>query len=443
LHKDLVIHIITRLEPGGSAQNVIDSVIYQARERRVLLITGPYDAPEKLRLNPVREQTLTVTDGGIIPPSAGNTPHRRQAPTAFSNGVNLPENAWRLEIPELLRNLSPLNDLRAFLKLKKTIAELKPSIVHTHTSKAGILGRFAAWFANRKNKDARALIVHTPHGHVFYGYFGPVRAFLFKQAERLAARITDHFIALTCGEMRESLAGGLGTPDKWLVIHSGIRFEPRSYEHAKTDLGMAKEELAIAVVARLEPVKGVEYFIRAAAELEGRDIGKKLKFLVVGDGSLKTELMALAGELGLGTKIVFTGFQREVYKYLAAADIYVQPSLNEAMGRTVLEAQYMKLPVVATKVCGLPDAVRDGVTGILVPPADSKAIAGAVEELIKDDQKRYRMREAGRRFVLEKDFTGYTRFSAESMNIQMKKFYNKILAQRNYFYSRTLRGNIR
>ncbi|MBI4802907.1 MAG: glycosyltransferase [Elusimicrobia bacterium] len=394
MNKELVIHIITRLQAGGSAQNVIDSVIYQARERRTLLITGPYGGPEKLRLD-------------------------------------LPENADYLELPELVRNISPLNDLKAFFRLKKIITELKPSIVHTHTSKAGILGRFAAWLANRKNRDAKALIVHTPHGHVFYGYFGPVRTFLFNQVERLAARVTDHFIALTCGELRESLAGGLGTPDKWLVIHSGVRFEPRAYENAKTDLGIAKEEIVIAVAARLEPVKGVEYFIRAAAELESRGLGKKLKFLVVGDGSLKTELMALAGGLGLGAKIVFTGFQREVYKYLAAADIYVQPSLNEAMGRTVLEAQYMKLPVVASKVCGLSDAVRDGVTAILVPPADPKAIAGAVEELIKDEQKRHRMREAGRRFVLEKDFTGYTRFSAESMNIQLKKFYNKVLAQHN------------
>lgn len=390
MDNDLIIHIITRLEPGGSSQNVIDSVVYQARERRVLLVAGPY---------------------------AGAGP------------VDLLENAEYLEVPELVRSISPLKDLKALFRLKKLVEERRPAIVHTHTSKAGILGRLAAWLANRGAPGREAVIVHTPHGHVFYGYFGPVKTFVFKKIEKLAARITDRFIALTEGEMKESIAGGLGLPDKWEIIHSGLRFEPRSYENAKKDLGIDKDELVIAVVARLEPVKGVEYFIRAAAELLKSDTGKKLRFLVVGDGALKGKLEALAAKLGVAERAIFAGFQRNVYKYLAAADIYVQPSLNEAMGRTVLEAQYMKLPVVASAVCGLPDAVRDGVTGLLVPPGDPQALAGAIEELIMDDQLRYRMREAGRRSVLEKDFTGYPRFSAESMNIQLKKFYNKILAQ--------------
>lgn len=392
MDKDLLIHIITRLEPGGSAQNVIDSVVYQARERRVLLIAGPYRG-------------------------AGTLP------------MDLLENAEYTEVPELVRNISPLKDLKALFRLKKLIEERRPAIVHTHTSKAGILGRLAAWLANRGIPDRKAVIVHTPHGHVFYGYFGPVRTFVFKGIERLAARITDHFIALTEGEMKESIAGGLGKPDKWEIIHSGLRFKNQPCQNAKKDLGIEKEELVIAVVARLEPVKGVEYFIRAAAELLNRGTGKKLRFLVVGDGALRGRLEALAAKLGTAGRTLFAGFQRDVYKYLAASDIYVQPSLNEAMGRTVLEAQYMKLPVVASAVCGLPDAVRDGVTGLLVPPADPQALAGAVEALIRDDQLRCRMREAARRSVLEKDFTGYPRFSAESMNIQLKKFYNKVLAQ--------------
>jgi glycosyltransferase involved in cell wall biosynthesis len=389
----LILHIITRLEPGGSAQNVIDSAVYQARDYKVVLAAGPHKGKEQLALD-------------------------------------LPENAQYLEIKDLVREISPLKDLRAFLELRKVISTLKPAIVHTHAAKAGILGRWAAWLYNRGAGSRRAIIVHTPHGHVFYGYFGPFKTSVFKLAERLTARVTDRFIALTEGERRESVEQGLGPAARWTVIHSGVRFDNRNYEHAKRDLDIAKDETVIAVVARLEPVKGVEYFIRAAALLQHRNPDNKLRYLVVGDGSLNTRLLNLADDLGLSGKIIFAGFQRDIFKYLAAADIYVQPSLNEGMGRTVLEAQYMKLPVVASNVCGLPDAVKDGVTGLLVPPGDPGALAAALETLLKDGGLRYRMGEAARRRVLEKDFTGYTRFSAESMNIQLKKFYNGLLAQR-------------
>ena len=387
---DLIIHIITRLEPGGSAQNVIDSAVYQAGAYKVVLLAGPHKG----------EGQLTLA---------------------------LPENAQYLEIKNLVREISPLNDLLAFLELGKIVSRLKPAIVHTHTAKAGILGRWAAWLYNLKSGPERTIIVHTPHGHVFYGYFGPLKTFIFKLIEKLTARVTDHFIALTEGERRESLQQGLGTAAKWLVIHSGVRFNDRSYEHAKRDLDISKDEMVIAVVARLEPVKGVEYFIRAAAQLQARNLDRKLRYLVVGDGSLGARLINLADGLGLWGKIIFTGFQRDVFKYLTATDIYVQPSLNEAMGRTVLEAQYMKLPIVASKVCGLPDMVKEGVTGLLVPPGDPGALAAALESMIKDDRLRERMGEAARLWVLEKDFTGHTRFSAESMNIQLEKFYNRIL----------------
>jgi glycosyltransferase involved in cell wall biosynthesis len=386
-----IFHIITRLEPGGSAQNVIDSVVSQAGERKVLLIAGPHKGRERLTLGPAATFRY-------------------------------------LEIPSLVREISPINDIRTFLALKDEISAFNPAIVHTHTAKAGILGRWAAWLHNlRAGRQARAVIVHTPHGHVFYGYFGPVKTLLFKIIERLTACVTDHFIALTDGERRESVEQGLGPVSKWTVIHSGIRFRDRLHENIRGQLGITADETVITVVARLEPVKGVEYLIRAAGELQKKDLNKKLRFLLVGDGSLKAGLIVLAGKLGLGKAMIFTGFQCDVFKYLAATDIYAQPSLNEAMGRTVIEAQYMGLPVIASRVCGLPDTVREGATGLLVPPGDPGALAGAIETLLRDDGMRRRMGEAAKRRVLEKDFTGYTRFSEESMNIRLKNFYNRIL----------------
>jgi len=391
--KDLILHIITRLEPGGSARNVIDSAVYQAKEFDVVLLAGPHKGKEQLELD-------------------------------------LPENAQYLEVEHLVREISPLKDIRAFLRLRSIISTLEPDIIHTHAAKAGILGRWAAWLYNRRAGPKRAIIVHTPHGHVFYGYFGPLKTFFFKLVERLTAGVTDHFIALTEGERRESVEEGLGPAAKWLVIHSGVQFDDRPHEHARRDLDIARDEAVIAVVARLEPVKGVEYFLRAAARLQQLNLDKKIRYLVVGGGSLSAELINLADDLGLEGKVIFTGFQRDVFKYLAAADIYVQPSLNEAMGRTVLEAQYMKLPVVVSRVCGLPDTIKEGITGLLVPPGDPEALAAAMESLVKDDGLRRRMGEAAGSWVLEKDLTGYTRFSAESMNIQIKKFYNMVLEQR-------------
>ena len=141
------------------------------------------------------------------------------------------------------------------LALKRAISALNPVIIHTHTSKAGILGRWAAWFYNRNNNQRRAIVIHTPHGHIFYGYFGLLKTFALKAAERLTARVTDYFIALTDGERRESIEQGLGHAAKWCVIPSGIRFNDRTYDHARRELAIAEDETVIAVVARLEPVR--------------------------------------------------------------------------------------------------------------------------------------------------------------------------------------------
>ncbi|MCX5785441.1 MAG: glycosyltransferase family 4 protein [Elusimicrobia bacterium] len=386
--KTLIIHIITRLEPGGPARNVIDSAIYQAKDRDVLLAAGPCSA-----------------------------------------ALELPENVQYLELPDLKRGISPLSDLKVYFGLKRIFLRLKPGIIHTHAAKAGFLGRLAARAYNRSVKSGKALVIHTPHGHLLYGCFGHFKIFIFKLSERLAARWTDRFIALTPGELEESVAAGLGARKKWTVIHSGVRFTPMGSERAsiRKEMGLSADETVMGVAARLEPVKGVEYFIRAAKLISDKAENKKLRFIVVGDGGLATELRTLARQLALGEKINFTGFQKDISRYLCVMDIYVQPSLNEAMGRTILEAQYARLPVIASKVCGLPYAVKDGVTGILVPPADPGAIAGAAEPLLNNEAKRRAMGEAARRWVLQKDYTGYPQFSVEAMNISLKSLYNKVL----------------
>ncbi len=408
MKKDAIIHIITRLEPGGSTQNTIASCEYQSKYYRVILIAG----------------------AGFKPKEA------------------LSDNIEFITLESLSRELCFFKDIKVFKKIYAIISKYKPKIVHTHTSKAGILGRWAAAFYNRKNvashpknknfkaessealakgdKNHKTIIVHTPHGHIFYGYFGIIKTFIFKHIEIFTSKLTDYFIALTPGEKKESIFFGIGDEKKWSVIHSGIKFNSNSYSNSKAEFEFKEDEIVIGTVARLEYVKGIEYFIRAAGEIIKKGLSKKIKFLVVGSGELKENLIKLSSEEGLDGKIIFTGFQEDVYRCMAAMDIYIQPSLNEAMGRTIIQAQYMKLPIIASNVCGIVNLVQDGKNGFLIKSKNYKALANAAEVLIMDDDKRYKMGETAKKSILEKDYTGYTRYSEESMNIQLRNLYSKL-----------------
>ncbi len=387
--KSLIVHIITRLEPGGSSRNTVDSCAAQVSDYDVVLLAGPHkDSGSLLKL---------------LPPE-----------------VNY------IEIKGLQRELCAGRDFRTLLELKHHLARLKPDIVHTHTSKAGALGRLAAALANL-GAEKPAVIIHTPHGHLLYGYYGPLRTFLFKLAERFLAKFTDYFIALTPGELRESAAAGIGRAAQWTVVHSGVDLKPPSAVIRKRDLGIATDEIVIGTVARLEPVKGVEYLIRAAALLRHRLPEARLRFLIVGGGALEAALRDLSGSLAPADLFLFTGFRNDAAALMGAMDIYVQPSLNEAMGRAPLEAQALGLPAVVSSVCGLPDVIREGETGLAVKPADPAALAAALEKLIAEPELRARMGAAAKSWALAKDASGFSRFGTESMNAQLKSFYNKIL----------------
>jgi len=389
--KPVVVHIITRLEAGGSSRNTIDSCAAQAADNDVVLIAGPHlDAPALLKLTPA---------------------------------VNY------IEIKDLQREISPLRDFSALLQLRRELARLEPDIIHTHTSKAGALGRLTGAPAD-VGKKRKAIVIHTPHGHLLYGYYGPIRTFFFKLTERLLALFTDYFIALTPGEMRETSAAGIGRPGKWRVVNSGVDLRPPAVPAHKRTLDIAEDEIAVGTIARLEPVKGVEYFIKAAAILKERRPGLKLKFVIIGGGALEAALRALAAGRGLGDAVIFTGFRPDAAALLAALDVYAQPSLNEGMGRAPLEAQALGVPAVVSRVCGLPDVVREGETGFTVPPAEPEALAGVLERLVMDKALRERLGAAAKAWALAPDETGFPRFGVESMNAKLKTLYAQVLAAR-------------
>lgn len=389
-HKPVVVHIITRLEPGGASRNVIDSCAAQAGDYDVVLMAGPHkDSAALLKL---------------LPPE-----------------VNY------IEIKELRREIRAVSDFKAFLELRRELSCLGPDIVHTHTSKAGALGRLSAAAANLRAKKP-AVIIHTPHGHLLYGYYGPLKTFIFRTVERFLAKFTDHFIALTPGEMRESAAAGIGEPGQWTIVHSGVDFRAPSLPAHKRDLGLAADEIVIGTIARLEPVKGVEYLIRAAAILKKRLPDARLRFLIIGGGELEPALRGLSDTLVVADRVLFTGFREDAAALLPVIDIYSQPSLNEAMGRAPLEAQAQGIPVIVSAVCGLPDIIQEGVTGFAVKPADPEALAAALEGLALSPELRGRMGPAARAWAAAKDETGFPRFGPESMNIKLKKLYSGILA---------------
>lgn len=385
--KPRVLHVITRLEPGGSSRNTVDSCAAQAEHFEVALLAGPHPGSAALR--------------ALLPPSVRY-----------------------VEIPHLQREPAPGRDLRALLAIRREIGAFRPDIVHTHTSKAGALGRLAAALYN--TPFVRTRIVHTPHGHLLYGYYGFWKTWAFRLAEMFLALFADRLVALTEGEKRESAAAGLGSPEKWAVVHSGIELAPPRGTLSKADLGLPPDCVAAGTIARLEPVKGVEYLLRAAAWL--KDSVPALRTVVIGGGSLEPALRALAEELGIKDKVLFTGFRSDAAALLGALDFYVQPSLNEAMGRAPLEAQALGLPAVVTDACGLPDVVLPGKTGLVARRGDEGSLASAMKVLAVAPELRARMGAAARDWALSKDEAGLPRFGAAAMNAGLKRLYLGLLA---------------
>jgi glycosyltransferase involved in cell wall biosynthesis/ubiquinone/menaquinone biosynthesis C-methylase UbiE len=390
-----ILHIITRLDMGGSAVAVRD------------VCAG---------LNPQKFESVLIY---------GRTSH------ADINAAPSGSCAKIIYLPRLIREISPFDDAFAFAELVKIILRERPQIVHTHSSKAGVLGRLAAFTAKLISSGLRRLkTVHTPHGHIFYGYYGGPKTAFFAAFERLAALAADYFTALTEGEKNESLARGLGNAGQWTVIPSGVKkTEPvRSPADIRREFGVPDGAPLVGTVARLEKVKGVEYFVRAAAGIAGNMAADSvgIRFLVVGDGSLRGALEDLAAKLNIADKIIFAGARKDVSDLINAMDVYVQPSLNEGMGRTIVEAMYLSRPIVATNVQGIPDLIYDGRTGLLAPPSDPAAIAAAVKKLLADKSLAGRLGKAAYDYASE-EVEGGPRFGARRMIYLYEKLYEKII----------------
>jgi len=394
--KNKIIHIITRLDKGGSAENTLLTALgINKKKYEVILVKGPtYES----RMSNKEHATISA-----------------DLKEARLKGVRI------VNLPFLLRRINPVYDLLALFSLYVFLIKENPTIVHSHTSKAGLLGRLAAKLAGVP------IIVHTPHGHVFFGYFGPLKTKIFILLEKLASRITDKIATLSNREKEDYILFKIAEEDKLSVICSGIglnKFKESllsEKQNLKKELGIPQNSLIVGTAGRLVPVKGPEFLIKAAKYIISKY--PDTYFIFTGDGPLEQDLNRKAREMGISENIIFLGWRDDVAKIISIYDIFVLPSLNEGMGRVLAEAMALGKPIVASNTGGIPDLVIHGKNGFLVPPKNPKELAKYIQVLIEDKDKREKMSLKGKEMSLN--------FSAEIMIEKIASLYKELLIQKN------------
>ena len=306
-----------------------------------------------------------------------------------------------ISIAELHREISPLRDALAVVRLARLIRLQRPQILHTHTAKAGAIGRLAALLAG----DARPpIIVHTFHGHVLRGYFGPWQTAFFRLLERRLAEVATVLIAVS-PEVRDDLVAlGVAPAEKFVVIRLGIELEQRvdpgqdGRVETRRMLGIPPERFVVGWIGRMTGVKRTDDVLLAVKRLREREVDAAL--CMVGDGPDRELVERRASELGIVRHCFFLGYQEDVAPFYAAFDAMVLPSGNEGTPVSAIEALASGRPVVATRVGGVPDVVRDGEDGFLVERGDIEQLAERLALLARDPELREQMGRAGRERVV-------------------------------------------
>jgi UDP-GlcNAc:undecaprenyl-phosphate GlcNAc-1-phosphate transferase len=379
-----VVHIITRLILGGAQENTIYTAIGQHRDPRfdVTLLCGIDEAGEGNMFGEVNRAGLKT-----------------------------------VVLPSLLREIRPLTDIKAVFDVYRFLKKGSFAIVHTHSSKAGIVGRMAAWLARAP------VVVHTLHGLAFHEYQAAWRNRLYVVLERLCAPFTTRIISVSSLLGESALAHGIGRTDQHVTIFSGIDLDlflsvrdRLTVEHAKQRAGIPGDAPVVGKIARLFPLKGHEQFLKVAAEV-ARQM-PDVYFLLVGDGPLRDQIRADAIKLGIADRVVTVGRvpPETVPDYIQAMDVVVHTSLREGIARVLPQAGAVGKPVVTFELDGAPEVIRAGISGYLVPALDINHVADRTLELLRDPERRHAYGEAGRAFAAE-------HFSVERMVEQINALY--------------------
>jgi glycosyltransferase involved in cell wall biosynthesis len=383
-----VTHVITRLVVGGAQENTVATVLglRQRPDFQVNLISGPTTGPEGSLAPLFRDQPEILT-----------------------------------VMPELIRPIHPFHDLSAWAALIRMFRATQPHIVHTHSGKAGVLGRLAA---------ARAgvpMIVHTIHGPSFGDFQGAIPNALFKAAERMAGKVTTHFVSVAEAMTRQYLAAGIGRPDQYSRIFSGFALGP--FLQAQPDPALRQrwqidpEDIVIGKIARLFKLKGHDDLLAVAPGVIQRC--PRVKFLLIGDGAWRERLQNRARSLGLQKHFIFTGLvpPQEIPRYLGLMHLLVHLSRREGLARALPQALAAGRSVVAYDCDGANEVCRPDETGFLVRPGDLETLTTRLVQLAQDGALRERLGARGRELVRQS-------FSVETMVDNLCTLYHQLAAAR-------------
>ncbi|MFA5795378.1 MAG: glycosyltransferase family 4 protein [Candidatus Brocadiia bacterium] len=407
-----VVHIITRLILGGAQENTLITVEglqrmpgypsavsdlsadSQTKER----YSRGYSADKSFLQLPKYEVTL------ISGPALG--PEGELVKRAQDNKVNL------IIISQMRRNIFPWLDLISFIRIFFLLRKLKPDIVHTHSTKAGIFGRIAAKLAGVK------IIIHTIHGMPFYPYQPRIANWFYTALEWLAAKVTDRIICVADAMTAQALAAGVGKPEQYTTIYSALemdKFVPlKTRLEERRELGIGPDDKVIGVVARLANLKGHEYLIRIAHQII-REV-PEVKLMFVGDGALREQITKDVKERGLVGRVIFTGLvePQRIPGLIQAMDVLVHPSLREGLARALPQALALGRPAVSFDIDGAREVVLDGRTGFIIPPPQAgreydslDKMAEKIIYLLKNPAEAAKMGQAGKEHIKQNFDSAY------------------------------------
>ncbi len=388
-----VLHIITRLIVGGAQETAMLIADYLARmpdytgQYHVDMISGPQTGPEGSLIEEVRQRGTPLTI-----------------------------------LPELRREISPINDLRAVQKLRRMMQDGGYQIVHTHSSKAGVLGRWAAHLAGVP------IIVHTVHGWSFHDRMSPVKRQMYVSLEKFAARFSQVMIVVSPKDIEKGLDQGIGRREDYHVIRSGVELDrfgkPKiSPEEMRQQLNIPSDALVVGSVTRLSLQKAPLDLVASFAHIHQQRPGAW--FIIVGDGTLRPDVELALQAAGIADRVILTGLRRDVPELMAVFDVFVLSSLWEGLPRVLPQAMATGLPIVATQADGSAEAVTDGENGFLVERGQPEALADKVLVFLADEGLRKRMGENGR--------SRAPQFGAKKMVQNIDQLYQSLLVQNSAF----------
>jgi len=387
-----IVHIITRLILGGAQENtLITCKLLAERGHDVTLITGPALGPEGELFEQAQGQGYKV-----------------------------------IVVDRLRRAINPYNDAISYFQIKKLLCELKPDVVHTHSAKAGILGRYAGYALKNKWGDKLPVVVHTIHGLAFHPYQSELLNKFYIAIEKSTAKRTDFFISVADAMTEQATAVGIGTPEQYVTAYSAIEEDDflrpipkeRRSEFRKKH-GIAENAVVLVTIARLFMLKGHEYIVESAKELSERF--DNCVWLFVGDGNLSEQLKQHAHQFGLADRIKFAGLlpPSEIPLAIQSSDILIHCSLREGLARALPQAMLCGRPAISFDVDGAREVVNEK-TGRLIEPKNIDQLTKACAELIEDQNLREQLGEQAKQSVKKK-------FAPDTMVDTIEEVYRKLL----------------